>query len=88
MILENGSREQMRLTVSPPRPFTRERPQLRSQRRVISDHSHDVALGGAVLPRQPARPTLREPEPFLEGQDGTTSPGRAQKFPADSSLSP
>ena len=78
----------MRLTVSPPRPLTRERPQLNSQRRVILDHSHDVALGRAVLPRQPARPTLREPEPFLESQDGTTSPGRAQKFPADSSFSP
>ncbi len=78
----------MRLTVSPSRSLARERPQLRSQWRVIFDCSHDVALGGAVLPRQPARPTLREPEPFLKRQDGTTSPGRAQKFPAESSLSP
>ncbi len=78
----------MRLTVPPPRPLTRERPQRRSQRRVISDHSHDMALGGAVLPRQPARPTLREPETFLERQDRTAPPGRAQKFPADNSLSP
>ena len=78
----------MSLTVSPPRSLTRERPQLNSQRRVILDHSHDMALGRAVLPRQPARPTLREPEPFLEGQDGTTSPGRAQTFPADSAFRP
>ena len=78
----------MRLTVSPPRPLTRERPQLSSQRRVILDHRHDVALGRAVLPRQPTRPTLGEPEPFLKRQDGTTPPGRAQKFPADSSFSP
>jgi len=76
------------LAISPSRPLARERPQLRSQCLVIFDHSHDVALGGAVLPRQPARPTLREPEPVLKGQDGTAPPGRAQKFPADSSLSP
>jgi hypothetical protein len=76
------------LAISPSRPLARERPQRRSQRRVIFDYSHDVALGRAVLPRQPARPTLREPEPLLESQDGTTSPGRAQKFPADNSLSP
>jgi hypothetical protein len=77
----------MSLAIPPARPLARERPQLSSQRRVIPAHSHDVALGRAVLTRQPARPTLREPEPVLESQDGTASPGRAQKFPADSSFS-
>jgi hypothetical protein len=47
-----------------------------------------VALGGAVLAGKPARPTLREPQPFLQSQDSTAPPGRAQKFPADNSFRP
>ena len=78
----------VRSAVPPPRPLAREGPQLRSQRQVILGHLRHVALGGAVLTGQTARPTLRETEPLLKSQDGTAPPGRAQKFPADSSLSP
>jgi hypothetical protein len=78
----------MRAAIPPPRPTARKRDQLRSQRRVILGNSGLMTLGGAVLTGETARPTLREPETFLESQDRTTSPGRAQKFPADSSLSP
>ena len=78
----------MRLAVPPPRPLARERPQRRPQRRVVPDRDRSVALRRAMLTSQPACPTLGEPQPFLERQDGTAPPGRAQKFPADSSLSP
>jgi hypothetical protein len=47
-----------------------------------------VALRGAMLTSQPARPTLGEPEPLLQRSNGSAPTGRAQKFPAESSLSP
>jgi hypothetical protein len=78
----------MRLPVPPPRPLARERPQLRPQRRVVLHHLRLVALGGAMLTGKPARPTLRETQPLPQHENGTAPPGRAQKFPADSSFSP
>jgi hypothetical protein len=78
----------VRATVPPPRATARERHQLRPQRQIVLGDLRRVTLGGAMLAGQTARPTLREPKPFLESQDGTAPPGRAQKFPADSSLSP
>jgi hypothetical protein len=40
-----------------------------------------VALGGAVLADDPARPPLRDPEPLLEHLHGSASPRRAYQFP-------
>jgi hypothetical protein len=46
-----------------------------------------VALGGAVLPDQLARPPLRHPEHLLQVGDGAAPAGRAHQFPRPSSLS-
>jgi len=46
-----------------------------------------VALGGAVLAGDPARPTLGEAEAVPERQDRLPPPGRAQTFPRATSLS-
>ena len=78
----------MGLAIAPPRPVAGELAQQRPQRGVVLGDRDGVALGGAVLARQSACPTLREPEPFLQGQDGTAPPGRAQKFPEASSFRP
>ncbi len=78
----------MRLAVPPPRPLAGEPPQLRPQRRILRRHERLVALRGAMLTSQPARPTLGEPEPLLQRSNGSAPTGRAQKFPAESSLSP
>ncbi len=80
--------QRVRAPVPPPRALPRDPSQLRLQRRVIVGDRGLVALGGAMLPRQPARPTLRHPQPLLQSNDRATSTRRAQKFPADSSLSP
>jgi hypothetical protein len=46
-----------------------------------------VALGRAVLTRDPARPPLRQPEPFDDHANGSVSARRAQKFPRAISFS-
>ncbi len=65
------------LAISPARPVARERPQRRPQCHIICDHNHDVTLSEATLPRQPARPTLKEPKPILQSQErhSTSGPG-------------
>jgi hypothetical protein len=45
-----------------------------------------VALGGAVLPDQPARPPLGDPEHPLQVLDGAAPAGRAHQFPRPSSF--
>ena len=78
----------MGLAITPPRSLARERAQRRPQHGVVLDDRNTMTLGRAVLARQPACPTPREPQPLLQSQDGTTPPGWAQKFPADNSLRP
>lgn len=78
----------MGLAVPPPRSLPGERTQLRSDRRVIDSDRRLATLRGAMLSSQTTRPTLGEPEPFLQRNNSSTPPGRAQKFPRDSSLSP
>ena len=45
-----------------------------------------VALGAAVLPDQPARPPLGDPEHPLQVFDGAAPAGRAHQFPRPSSF--
>src|SRR5512133_4270733 len=46
-----------------------------------------TALGGAVLPGDPARAALGDPEALLQVDHGPAAPLRGQKFPSASSLS-
>ena len=71
----------MRLAIPPARPLARERPQLRSQRRVVLGHQRLTPLGRAGLTDIPARPPLREAETVLEHQDRSAPTRRAQNFP-------
>jgi hypothetical protein len=71
----------MSLTVTPPRPLTRKRPQLRPERRVVLRDDRLTPLGRAGLPDIPARPPLRQTKPFLEHQDRPASTLRAHQFP-------
>jgi hypothetical protein len=78
----------MRLAIPPPRPLAGEHTQLRSDRRVIYRDGRLVTLRGPMLTSQTTRPTLGEPKPLLQRSNGSAPTGRAQKFPAESSLSP
>jgi hypothetical protein len=60
----------------------REPPQPLAQRIIaIGIIARLVALGGAVLPRDLARPPLRQTEPLDDYASGIASARRAQKFP-------
>jgi hypothetical protein len=62
--------------------------QLGSQRPVPVRRQGLVALGGAVLPDQPARPPRRDAEHPLAVLDGAASAGRAHRFPHPTPLAP
>ena len=51
------------------------------------DNLAPMALGAAVLPRQPADKAFRSPVTILQNRDGSTAAFRAQKFPSARSLS-
>jgi len=46
-----------------------------------------MALGAAVLPRDPADKAFRSPVTILQNRDGSAAAFRAQKFPSARSLS-
>jgi luciferase family oxidoreductase group 1 len=58
-----------------------------SQGLVVLGRLRAVALRGAVLAGEPARPTLGEAEAVLQHADRLAPPGRAQKFPLAISFS-
>ena len=60
--------------------------QLRPQRSVPVRFGGLVTLGAAVLPDQPARPPLGDPEHLLQVLDGAAPAGRAHQFPRPSSF--
>ena len=76
----------MGAAVAPPRMGAAERTELLAQRPVPVGLDLLVALGGAVLPDQPARPPLRHPEHPLEVLDRAAPAGRAHQFPRPSSF--
>jgi hypothetical protein len=67
--------------VAPARPLFGDLAQASSQGGVIWGHLRAVALRGAILAGEPARPTLGEAEAVLQHADRLAPPGRAQKFP-------
>jgi hypothetical protein len=68
--------------VAPTRMLGRQLPQPLPQRVVaLAAATTIVALGRAVLTRDPPRPPLRQSEPFDDHPNGIASAGRAQKFP-------
>ena len=70
----------------PHRGRSGEIPQVDAQRRIVVGHAGLMTLGRAMLTGQPARRTLRHPQPIPRRGHGTTSTRRAQKFPLASSL--
>ena len=67
----------MGAAITPARTCCGEISELFSQRLVFWGQWRLVALGGAVLAGDPARPTLGEAEPILQHADGLAPPGRA-----------
>jgi hypothetical protein len=68
--------------VAPARMLRRELAQPLAQRIIaIGIIARLVALGGGVLPRDLARPPLRQTEPLDDHANGIASARRAQKFP-------
>lgn len=72
--------------VAPAGPIFGELAKAGTQRLVLWGHLGTVALRGAVLAGDPARPTLGEAEAVLQHADRSAPPGRAQKFPLAISL--
>jgi hypothetical protein len=73
-------------TVAPAGMHAAELAQLGSQCPVPVGLDRLVALGGAVLPDQPARPPLGHAEHLLQVVDGAAPAGRAHQFPRPSSF--
>jgi len=71
----------VRLTIPPPRPLTRERPQRLLQHLVIRSDGRLTSLRRARLSDIPARPPLRDTETILEHQDPPAPALRAHQFP-------
>ena len=76
----------MRAPVAPPRPLDGELTQQRPQRLIGLDGLGLVALRGAVLADELARPALADPEAVPQQQDRSAPAGWAQKFPFASSF--
>src|SRR5271155_4578318 len=72
-----GEQVPMGAAVAPAGTLGRELSQTCSQGSLISGHLGEVALGGAVLAGDPARPTLGEAEAVLKSQDRLAPSGRA-----------
>jgi hypothetical protein len=72
--------------VAPAGPLFGDLAQPRSQSRVVIGNLRTVALCGAVLAGNPARPALGEAEAVLQHADRLAPLGRAQKFPLAISL--
>src|SRR5215217_6882635 len=72
--------------IAPARMRPAELAQLVAERPVPVRFDRLMALGGAVLPDQLARPPLRHPKHLLEMFDGAAPAGRAHQFPRPSSF--
>jgi len=72
-----GAQVPMGAAVAPAGTLGRELAQTCPQGSLIRGNLGEVALGGAVLAGDPARPTLGEAEAVLKGQDRLAPSGRA-----------
>jgi hypothetical protein len=72
--------------IAPARMGPAEGTKLLAQRPIPVWRQGPMALGGAVLPDQPARPSLGDPEHPLEMLDGAAGTGRVHQFPGPSSF--
>ena len=68
-------------SIAPARTLCRELTEANSQGSVVAWGVRLMALGGAVLAGDPARPTLGEAEAVAEHAGRLAPPGQAQKFP-------
>ena len=81
------SQQRMDAPVAVARMTPREQLQPLPQQRLLRHQPAPVALRGAMLARQPARPALGDPETIAQRHHRSAPPLRAQKFPRATSLS-
>src|SRR5213078_2929244 len=77
----------VRAPVPPARPLLADLAQPRAQHRVIDGARRLVALRGAMLPHDPARPALADIQTVAQHRNRLTPAGWAHQFPLATSFS-